>query len=605
MMHRRDLLTIAGTAALAGLPRVRAAASSPTGPAAAAASATGSVRPMRALPDARKFLIARETAGAPDRRGWYHHVLNVAETPDGLRAVYRRTDSHTGVISDIMTAVSRDGGRSWSGHARIAESDVWNHGGLWVAPQLTRLRDGRLVLVTDFGRRTSGQDWPMLAQWQKPPRGMSNHLFWSGDHGRTWTGPTQIDEVGGEPGYILELSNGTLVFPRTESRETDAVWNPPLPWGRNYYRNVAVFSEDGGKTWARTSILSDDPLQGDCEVGLVEVAPGRLLALTRIGFGNGQFGQPSRFLFSDDHGRTWGRPQLSPLYAQRPIVRALRSGRLLVTYRNVWGTPASYAVVLDPGEMPPYEPASFIWDESRVTLADGVLTLRTDEGRDKGAVFACYPAQAPDSRVEIEADLRVEAAERHAVALSAGIWLRFETGRVSLADRPGEEFAIDATAWHRYHVVREGGRVRVAVDGVTRLDASTSDLETRLVHFGNRQMPGWYGALNRPGESGARRLENAGVSHWRRLRVRVENRADHSIDWSWSGAGGFPDRFRRERVVLLDRNGSFSPGHSGYSGWTECTDGSIVIVDYTVGDPPEPVPFARAYVTTEAELRGA
>jgi hypothetical protein len=219
-------------------------------------------------------------------------------------------------------------------------------------------------------------------------------------------------------------------------------------------------------------------------------------------------------------------------------------------------------------------------------------------------VFACYPAQAPDSRVEIEAELRVERAERNAVCLSAGIWIRVERGRVSLADAPGEGADLDASAWHRYRIVREHGRVRVEVDGTVRLDAPTRDLETRLVHVGNRQVPGWYGALNRPGDGVPPRLENAGLSRWRRLRVRVENRHDHSIDWTWSAAGGFPDRFRRERIVRLDRNGSFSPGHSGYSGWTETRDGTIVIADYTVGDPPAPVPFARAYVTSERELRG-
>src|SRR5690606_39070779 len=105
----------------------------------------------------------------------------VAATAEGLVAVYRRSDSHTAVTTDIMVAYSADGGRTWDGHHSISHLDVWADQAVWVAPQLSSLRDGRLVIIVDKGRRRSGNDWPMLASWQKPNRGMSNHLFWSHD----------------------------------------------------------------------------------------------------------------------------------------------------------------------------------------------------------------------------------------------------------------------------------------------------------------------------------------------------------------------------------------------------------------------------------------
>lgn len=142
---------------------------------------------VREIPDTQKFIIGNETNGAPSKHGWYYHSLGIVETPDGLVCAYRKTDAHQALISDIMTARSTDSGRTWANHQLISHSDVWNEGGLWVAPQLSRLRDGRLVILADFGRRSPGQDWPMLSQWQK--RGMSNHLFWSRDNGKTWDGP--------------------------------------------------------------------------------------------------------------------------------------------------------------------------------------------------------------------------------------------------------------------------------------------------------------------------------------------------------------------------------------------------------------------------------
>ncbi|HEY8561631.1 MAG TPA: sialidase family protein [Pyrinomonadaceae bacterium] len=603
LWSRRDVLKMA-----AGMPAILAAENAVS--AFTHSAETAFRREMREIPDTQKFLISDKKDGSPDPRGWYHHSLGVVDTPDGLICTYRQTDSHTAVISNIMTCRSTDRGRTWRDHKMISKSDVWSEGGCWVAPQLSRLRDGRLVLIADFGNRTTGQNWPMLSDWQKPPRGMSNHLFWSSDNGRTWTGPQRIDELGGEPGYIIELADGTLVYTRTESSASETVWNPPMPWGKNYYQNVAVFSDDRGKTWVRTAMISDEPLQGDCEVGLVELRPNDLMAMTRIGLGAGAFGQPSRFIFSRDNGKTWGDAALTPIYGQRTIVRKLQSGKLFATYRNSWGTPGSYCVVWDADEKLPYQPSSYIWDESRCTLADGAMKIESFEGREKGVVFALYPAQAPDTRVEIEAELRVERAEKNGCSISAGCFVRFMPDRVDLADRPADGFAVDATKFRKYRLLRENGEILIFVDGELKLRKPTGDLETRLVHFGNRFSSGWTGSLEAPkGLSNAPakppvKLQNAALTEWKSLRVKVENKKDHSIDWKWTAGEGFPDQFRRSRIVRLDRNASFSAGNSGYSGWTEMKDGTIIIADYTCGSTPAKVPFARAYVTSEKELLG-
>ena len=247
------------------------------------AAATGVLRSMRAVPDEKKFVIADQNSYAadlisPNPRGWYHSVANVVATPLGLVAVYRLSDSHSAVCTHIMVAYSSDGGRTWHGHRSISRRNVWEHQSVWIAPQLSRLRDGRLVIICDRGHRTSGDDWPRLAFWQRPPRGMANFLFWSDDHGGTWGEPVQCDDVGGEPGYIVDLLDGTLVYTRTEPVETDVFESPPPPGHNIYHRNTAVFSDDRGRTWNRTATVSDDPFHGDSEVGIVELEPGHLLA---------------------------------------------------------------------------------------------------------------------------------------------------------------------------------------------------------------------------------------------------------------------------------------------------------------------------------------
>ncbi len=558
---------------------------------------------MRLLPESHKFTIADNSpltiSESPSKLGWYYSVVSVVNTPTGLVACYRRSDFHTAVMTDIMIAYSGDGGKTWHGHHSIARGDVWNELGCWVAPQMSRLSDGRLVIISDFGKRDSGDDWPMLAKWQFPPRGMSNHLWWSDDDGKTWTGPVKVDDVGGEPGYITETDKGVLLYTRTESKQTDLLWNPPQPWNDIYYYNSAVLSFDNGKTWDRVIPLGDDPHHGDCEVGTVALGGGNLLAVTRIGLGNGAFRQPSRLVYSDDHGRSWKGHRLSPFYAQRPIIRKMASGKLLLNYRNKWGTAANYAALIDPDEELPYEPCLWVYDESRCRLEKGVLTMRTDEGIKNLIGYGFYPAQHPDSRVEIEAELRIDKADKNACNISAGCWVRFEPNRISLADEPKTGFNIDTTQWRHYRIVRENSQLSIYVDGERKLKADVSHLLDRVVQMGNRMIKGFN--FNHIGDEQDTGWGTSGVSHWRALKVNVKNTHDYDIDWAWDASQGYPDPFRRERIIALDIIAS-SAGHTGYGGSTQLDDGTILIVDYTVGGnggEPARQPFARAYRLTE------
>ena len=558
---------------------------------------------MRVLPDEFKHTVidndARSVAESPSKLGWYYSVAGVADTPTGLVAMYRRSDFNTAVMTDIMIAYSGDGGKSWQGPHSIAHGVAWNELGCWIAPQLSRLSDGRLVIISDFGHRTSGNDWPMLTNWQKPDRGMWNYLFWSEDDGKTWSEPIKIDDVGGEPGYILETDKGVLLYTRTESKQTDILWNPPSPWNDIYYYNSAVLSFDGGKTWDTAVTLADDPHHGDCEVGTVDLGNGKLMAVTRIGLANGRFRNPSRIAYSHDDGRTWTGHQLSPFYAQRPILRRLQSGNILLHYRNQWGTSANYAALLRPGEELSYEPAIFIYDEERTHLDDARLTIRTDEGIKNLVTYGFYPAHNPDSKVVIEATLKVDSADINACNISAGCWIRFEPGRISLADRPEEGFAIDTTQWRDYRIVRDGTALSIEVDGHRRLETDVSDLLVRDVVVGNRQVKSFN--WNHIGEEDADGWGTAGVSHWKALRVSVGNPHDYDIDWSWNAGDGYPDPFRRERIIALDIIAS-SFGHTGYGGSTQLEDGTIVILDYTVGGnggEPARMPFIRSYLLTE------
>lgn len=543
---------------------------------------------MRDIPETDTSIVADHNGlhlidlPCANPRGWYHSVANVVSTPEGLVASYRLTDNHCAVDTHIMVARSIDGGRTWIDHQRIARANVWEHHRVWVAPQMSRLRDGRLVIICDLGQRTTHQGWPMLSDWQKPGRGMWNYLFWSEDHGRTWSDPVQCDAVGGEPGFIIETADGTLLYTATISDRTDLIEDPPLPWGDIYYRNILTASTDGGKTWAKRSDVTDAPFHGDCEVGLVELAPDHLLAVTRIGFSGGSLGNPSRFVHSYDNGRTWEKATMAPFYGQRVMVGRLQDGRLFATFRNRWGTFATYGFAWREDERFGYEPNSFIWEEERCQLAGNVLRAETAPGQEHEVLFGFYPALDRRARVEMELEVRIPEVEPGGWGLvSVGISLHLlpngiaieqadasersvdATGVVSHKSLPEGEAAgsgnivhLDLTQFQRLRFVREGGLLTVTSGSQTLFEMDVADRLERPVRFGAQ---------------GGARVE------WKSASVKVTHPGDESIDWSWFAASGsFPDQFRRDRMILLSRSAD-----TGYSGWAQLEDGTVVITDYT------------------------
>jgi hypothetical protein len=237
--------------------------------------------------------------------------------------------------------------------------------------------------------------------------------------------------------------------------KTDAWENPPLPWGPAYYRNVVVASVDGGRTWTPRGVLSDDPFHSDAEVGLLELRPGRLMALSRIGFAGGSAGQPSRVFFSEDGGRNWSAPQLTPIYAQRPIKGLLPDGRVLATYRDI-STPGNWACAFDPERELRFEPAAWLWDEARCALADGELVLTTDSGVEGKVEFGLYPALDSRARVDLSVTLRLEPGHGGA-GVHAGLPVTLLPDRVEATLPDGESLhcACDLTRPRTLRVLRE------------------------------------------------------------------------------------------------------------------------------------------------------
>jgi hypothetical protein len=271
----------------------------------------------------------------------------------------------------------------------------------------------------------------------------------------------------------------------------------------------------------------------------------------------------------------------------------LQSGQLLVTYRNAFGTTGTYALVFDVQEQLPYEPTSFIWQPESCTMQNQAMRLLTREGTAEAAAFALYPLENLDSSVDAMFELRVNHADTHGCGISVGCWIAFDQQGLYLADRPEVRIACDTTIWHVYRLIRRDRQLQIHVDGQCRWQGDITDIHTRHLHFGNR--------IKQVGPANYTR--NAGESDWRKINVQLDNPNDHSIHWQWDGRNGkFPDQFRRDRIVCLERSNSFHHGDNGYSGWTQLPDGRIVITDYTRGFASAQKPFVRSYVVEQDDL---
>ena len=245
---------------------------------------------------------------------------DLIELPGGrLMLVYSDNDQHWSQEDQILTLlVSDDGGRTWREHRRVARTDLRRGDERMVTPRLSRLRDGRLVILIDlddFGHFHERQPSGILA-------------YWSDDQGDTWSGPQVTGIPGYEPDRVVELPDGTLGVVTQYLRDDQA------------HGCFLFTSADGGATWEKRGDVACDGYYLFCEGALVLLRDGSLACVMRE---DHSAGLPSLVTFSTDGGHSWSPAEMLPFSFHRPYAKQLRDGRVLVTGRNVNGGLGTYA----------------------------------------------------------------------------------------------------------------------------------------------------------------------------------------------------------------------------------------------------------------------
>ena len=211
----------------------------------------------------------------------------------------------------VMLSESDDRGRTWSKKHPLTEGTA----GLaysYNCARISRLKDGRMVIIVDRVPASGEKDCAMAV----------NVLYFSEDEGNSWSNAIETPLRGIVPDKLLELDNGRWI----------------IAAHRSYYGHLTEYcrySDDGGKTWSDDILMALDTRYNLCEVSMLPLGDGKIVAFLRE---NSGVGNDCMKCVSYDNGESWSTLVEFPLPGcHRPVSGMLNDGKIFLTYRFMQG----------------------------------------------------------------------------------------------------------------------------------------------------------------------------------------------------------------------------------------------------------------------------
>jgi sialidase-1 len=219
------------------------------------------------------------------------------------------------VPCQISSMISTDRGRSW-GDRKVMQPNVWKHN--VKHPNLVRLSD-KEILFSYVG-------------WDSAEN-RNVYMRRSMDNGETWGEQVQISEPGwycNNADHALRLSTGRVLLPAHGPYAENYIGGAPYRGGDLHA--FVFYSDDGFKTWKRSSDSMTAEGRGCHEPAIVELKDGRLYCLLR------NTNQCQYSSISEDGGDHWSKPAPTTLASPESpalVKRIPTTGDLLVLWNNV------------------------------------------------------------------------------------------------------------------------------------------------------------------------------------------------------------------------------------------------------------------------------
>ena len=268
----------------------------------------------------QKFIVSRDDS-------IYEAFPDIVQTSSGkLICVFNECEHHldrTG--ARVMITESLDRGRTWSKKRPLSEKGTRQE--FLDCPRISLLRDGTMLVICT------------MVSYQGKSRTAKQYL-WRGDsEGHHFEGPEILPFCGIVPDKVQELSTGRILiaahFESDPERAESFEKSGGADGSKGKLQQYLWYSDDRGKTWSERVTVAADPRYNLCEVSILEMHDGTLVAFLRE---NSMTGVDTLKTISTDHGETWSPVYETPMdCGHRPVAGFLKDGRVMVTYRYISG----------------------------------------------------------------------------------------------------------------------------------------------------------------------------------------------------------------------------------------------------------------------------
>jgi len=250
---------------------------------------------------------------------------------------------HTHPRSIITVSRSKDLGKSWDveGVSQLAAGGGQEFSPIYLgAGKVGGALAMHEVVSVDESERTG---IPQLHENEYAYGNTGAYWCWSRTYGLTWRlhDAVLVDAGIQSSAPPIRLQDGSVLCPAYGVRGRSTT-----------YSSVLYRSDDGGASWsdAVTVAKGNARTRGYCEPALLEVTPGRILAVHRIG--TVKVGVPGSFWWNEslDGGMTWSRPAATDVLSGAcPRMLRLHDGRVLLTYGRRFEPYGIYGVLSQDG----------------------------------------------------------------------------------------------------------------------------------------------------------------------------------------------------------------------------------------------------------------